>query len=26
MADDLGYESVSAFITFFKKKMGTTPK
>lgn len=26
IADDLGYESVSAFITFFKKKMGTTPK
>ncbi|KJG07987.1 AraC family transcriptional regulator [Photobacterium kishitanii] len=26
IADDLGYESVSAFITFFKKKLGTTPK
>ena len=23
---DLGYESVSAFITVFKKRLGTTPK
>ncbi|KJG02597.1 AraC family transcriptional regulator [Photobacterium angustum] len=26
ISDDLGYESVSAFITFFKNKMGIPPK
>ncbi|SBS31115.1 HTH-type transcriptional repressor of iron proteins A [Marinomonas aquimarina] len=26
IAEDLGYESVSAFITFFKKQLGCTPK
>ncbi|WP_108652389.1 AraC family transcriptional regulator [Dongshaea marina] len=26
IADDLGYESVSAFITFFKKNLGQPPK
>ncbi|MCL1137666.1 AraC family transcriptional regulator [Shewanella pneumatophori] len=26
IADDLGYESVSAFITFFKKTLGKSPK
>ena len=26
IADDLGYESVAAFITFFKKTLGKPPK
>ena len=26
IADELGYESVSAFITFFKKTLGQPPK
>jgi AraC-like DNA-binding protein len=26
IAEELGYESVSAFITFFKKTLGKSPK
>ncbi|MGS0726242.1 helix-turn-helix domain-containing protein, partial [Shewanella sp. 0m-11] len=26
IAEELGYESVSAFITFFKKTLGQSPK
>jgi len=26
IADELGYESASAFITFFKKTLGKSPK
>ena len=26
VSEDLGYESISAFITFFKKALGTSPK